>query len=170
MLMTIQKMTNTVSRTLQKIEMLLGCTCLGLLLGLMLFNAAGRYLFDFPVVWSDEMNGFFFVWMGFLSTAYVMGEDNHMRVTGLVEMLPRRVQYIIRTIMNVIMVIVFIYYIPGFIKLMSRVTFSGLLRIPLKYVYSILPICFVLLIIHVINNIVNDTCNEMAASRGAKEA
>ena len=170
MLMTIQKMTNTVSRTLQKIEMLLGCTCLGLLLGLMLFNAAGRYLFDFPVVWSDEMNGFFFVWMGFLSTAYVMGEDNHMRVTGLVEMLPRRVQYIIRTIMNVIMVIVFIYYIPGFIKLMSRVTFSGLLRIPLKYVYSILPICFVLLIIHVINNIVNDTCNEMAASRGVKEA
>lgn len=170
MLMTIQKMTNTVSRTLQKIEMLLGCTCLGLLLGLMLFNAAGRYLFDFPVVWSDEMNGFFFVWMGFLSTAYVMGEDNHMRVTGLVEMLPRRVQYIVRTIMNVIMVIVFIYYIPGFIKLMGRVTFSGLLRIPLKYVYSILPICFVLLIIHVINNIVNDTCNEMAASRGGKEA
>ena len=170
MLMTIQKMTNTVSRTLQKIEMLLGCTCLGLLLGLMLFNAAGRYLFDFPVVWSDEMNGFFFVWMGFLSTAYVMGEDNHMRVTGLVEMLPRRVQYIIRTIMNVIMVIVFIYYIPGFIKLLGRVTFSGLLRIPLKYVYSILPICFVLLIIHVINNIVNDTCKEMAASRGEKEA
>ena len=167
---SVRRITNAISKTLQKIEMFVGCTCLALLLGVMLFNAAGRYLFDFPVVWSDEMNGFFFVWMGFLSTAYVMGEDNHMRVTGLVDMMPRRVQYILRTIMNVIMIVVFYYYIPGFIKLMGRVTFSGLLRIPLKYVYSILPISFVLLIIHVINNIVNDTCKEIAASRGKKEA
>lgn len=167
---SVRRVTNAISKTLQRIEIFIGCTCLAALLGLMLFNAAARYLFDFPVVWSDEMNGFFFVWMGFLSTAYVMGEDNHMRVTGLVEMLPRRVQYIIRTLMNVIMIAAFVYYIPGFIKLMGRVTFSGLLRIPLKYVYSILPISFVLLIIHVINNIVNDTCKEMAASRGGKEA
>ena len=167
---SIRRVTNAVSKLLQRIEMFVGCTCLALLLGLMLFNAAGRYLFDFPVVWSDEMNGFFFVWMGFLSTAYVMGEDNHMRVTGLVDMMPRRVKYVLRTIMNVIMIAVFAYYIPGFIKLMGRVTFSGLLRLPLKYVYSILPICFVLMIIHIINNIVNDTCNEIAASRGGKEA
>ena len=167
---SVRRITNAISKTLQKIEMFVGCTCLALLLGLMLFNAAGRYLFDFPVVWSDEMNGFFFVWMGFLSTAYVMGEDNHMRVTGLVDMMPRRVKYVLRTIMNVIMIAVFAYYIPGFIKLMGRVTFSGLMRLPLKYVYSILPICFVLLIIHIINNIVNDTCKELAASRSGKEA
>lgn len=167
---SVRRITNAISKLLQRIEMFVGCTCLALLLGLMLFNAAGRYLFDFPVVWSDEMNGFFFVWMGFLSTAYVMGEDNHMRVTGLVDMMPRRVQYILRTLMNVIMIAVFVYYIPGFIKLMGRVTFSGLLRLPLKYVYSILPISFVLMIIHIINNIVNDTCKEIAASRGGKEA
>jgi TRAP-type C4-dicarboxylate transport system permease small subunit len=167
---SVRRITNAISKLLQRIEMFVGCTCLALLLGLMLFNAAGRYLFDFPVVWSDEMNGFFFVWMGFLSTAYVMGEDNHMRVTGLVDMMPRRVKYVLRTIMNVIMIAVFAYYIPGFIKLMGRVTFSGLLRLPLKYVYSILPICFVLMIIHIINNIVNDICNEIAASRGGKEA
>ena len=167
---SVRRITNAISKLLQRIEMFVGCTCLALLLGLMLFNAAGRYLFDFPVVWSDEMNGFFFVWMGFLSTAYVMGEDNHMRVTGLVDMMPRRVKYVLRTIMNVIMIAVFAYYIPGFIKLMGRVTFSGLLRLPLKYVYSILPISFVLMIIHIINNIVNDTCKEIAASRGGKEA
>lgn len=167
---SVRRITNAISRTLQKVEMFIGCTCLTLLLGLMLFNAAGRYLFDFPVVWSDEMNGFFFVWMSFLSCCYVMGEDKHMRVSGLVDMLPRRAKYVIRTLMNVLMIAVFIYYIPGFFKLMGRVTFSGLLRIPLKYVYAILPISFVLMIVHIINNIVNDTCSEMAASRGGKEA
>lgn len=166
---SVRRVTNTVSRALQKLEMLVGCICLTLMLGLMLFNAIARYLFDFPVVWSDEMNNFFFVWLGFLSCAYIMGQDSHMRVTGLVSMLPGRMQYVLRTVMNVLMIVMFLYYIPGFIRLMGRVTFSGLLRIPLKYVYAILPVSFALMSFHALNNIVNDTCDELAASRGTKE-
>ena len=120
---TIRRVSNAVSRFLQRIEMLVGCICLALMLALMLTNAIARYLFDFPIVWSDELNNFFFVWLGFMACA-----------------------------------------------LMKRVTFSGLLRIPLKYVYSILPISFVLMIVHIVNNIINDTCGELAASRGEKEA
>ena len=91
-----------------------------------------------------------------------------MAVTGLVGMLPRRARYVIKTCMNVVMIVVLLCYIPGFITLMGRVTLSGLLRLPLKYVYSILPISFGLMSFHVLNNIVNDTCEEMAA-RGKKE-
>ena len=167
---SVRRVTNAVSRALQKAEMLVGCVCLALMLGLMLFNAIARYLFDFPVVWSDEMNNFFFIWLGFMACAYIMGQDGHMRVTGLVGLLPRRAQYVIRTVMNVIMIVMLLYYIPGFIRLMGRVTFSGLLRIPLKYVYAILPVSFVLMSFHVLNNIVNDTCKEIAASRGGREA
>lgn len=166
---SVRRVTNAISRTLQKVEMLIGCVCLALMLGLMLFNAIARYLFDFPVVWSDEMNNFFFVWLGFMACAYIMGQDSHMAVTGLVGMLPRRARYVIKTCMNVIMIVVLLCYIPGFITLMGRVTLSGLLRLPLKYVYSILPISFGLMSFHVLNNIVNDTCEEMAA-RGKKEA
>ncbi|HIS94376.1 MAG TPA: TRAP transporter small permease [Candidatus Ventricola gallistercoris] len=165
---SVRRVTNAISRTLQKVEMLIGCVCLALMLGLMLFNAIARYLFDFPVVWSDEMNNFFFVWLGFMACAYIMGQDSHMAVTGLVGMLPRRARYVIKTCMNVVMIVVLLCYIPGFITLMGRVTLSGLLRLPLKYVYSILPISFGLMSFHVLNNIVNDTCEEMAA-RGKKE-
>ena len=105
-----------------------------------------------------------------MACAYIMGNDSHMSVTGLVGLLPRRSKYIVKTLMNVIMVVVLAVYVPGFFTLMKRVTFSGLLRIPLKYVYSILPISFVLMIVHIVNNIINDTCGELAASRGEKEA
>lgn len=165
---SLRRVTNAISRTLQRVEMFVGCVCLALMLGLMLFNAAARYLFDFPVVWSDEMNNFFFVWLGFMACAYIMAQDGHMRVTGVVGMLPRRVQYVLRTLMNVIMVFTLLYYIPGFFTLMKRVTFSGLLRIPLKYVYAILPISFGLMSVHIVNNIVCDTCEEMAAHRGER--
>ena len=167
---TIRRVSNAVSRFLQRIEMLVGCICLALMLALMLTNAIARYLFDFPIVWSDELNNFFFVWLGFMACAYIMGNDSHMSVTGLVGLLPRRSKYIVKTLMNVIMVVVLAVYVPGFFTLMKRVTFYGLLRIPLKYVYSILPISFVLMIVHIVNNIINDTCGELAASRGEKEA
>lgn len=167
---TVRRVSNAISRVLQRIEMFIGCICLALMLGLMLTNAIARYLFDFPIVWSDELNNFFFVWLGFMACAYIMGNDSHMSVTGLVSLLPRRSKYVVKTLMNIIMVVVLVTYIPGFFTLMKRVTFSGLLRIPLKYVYAILPISFVLMSFHVINNIINDTCNEIAASRGEKEA
>lgn len=166
---SVRRVTNAISRALQKLEMLVGCVCLALMLGLMLFNAIARYLFDFPVVWSDEMNNFFFVWLGFMACAYIMGQDGHMRVTGLICKMPRRAQYVLKTVMNAIMIVVFLCYIPGFVRLMGRVTLSGLLRIPLKYVYSILPVSFGLMSFHVLNNMVNDTCEEMTASRGGKE-
>lgn len=167
---TVRRVSNAISRVLQRIEMFVGCICLALMLGLMLTNAIARYLFDFPIVWSDELNNFFFVWLGFMACAYIMGNDSHMSVTGLVSLLPRRSKYVVKTLMNIIMVVVLVAYIPGFFTLMKRVTFSGLLRIPLKYVYAILPISFVLMSFHVINNIIKDTCNEIAASCGEKEA
>lgn len=166
---SVRRITNAINKTLQKIEMFIGCVCLASILFLMLFNAAARYLFDFPVIWSDEMNNFLFVWLGFLASAYIMGDDGHMAVTGLVDKLPRRGRYIVRTLVNIIMIVVLLYFIPGFFTLMKRVTFSGLMRLPLKYVYAILPISFGLMSFHIFNTIVNDTCNEIAASKGGEE-
>ena len=91
---TIRRISNAVSRVLQRVEMFVGCSCLALMLALMLTNAIARYLFDFPIVWSDELNNFFFVWLGFMACAYIMGNDSHMSVTGLVSLLPRRSKYI----------------------------------------------------------------------------
>ena len=55
---TIRRISNAVSRVLQRVEMFVGCSCLALMLALMLTNAIARYLFDFPIVWSDELNNF----------------------------------------------------------------------------------------------------------------
>lgn len=167
---SIQKVTNTISRLLQRAELLIGSVMIVCLLVLMLTNAVARYIFDFPIIWSDEVNNFLFIWIGFLSCAYIMGEDKHMRVTAIVERLPQRVQAVIRIIMDVIMIVVFLYYLPPFFKLMGKVTYSGLLRLPLKYIYAILPLSFSLMAIHIVNNIVNELCALMQAGGRGKGA
>ena len=111
-----------------------------------------------------------FIWIGFLSCAYIMGEDKHMRVTAIVEQLPQRVRAVIRIVMDVIMIVVFLYDLPPFFKLMGKVTYSGLLRLPLKYIYAILPLSFSLMAIHIVNNIVNELCALMQTDGRGKGA
>ena len=154
-----------ISRTLQKVEVFVGSACLILLFALMVINAAARYLFDFPIIWSDEMNNFFFIWIGFLSCAYVMGNDGHIRITALVNALPSLAKYVITTLTNLIMLGMFIVFIPPLFRLLGRVTFSGLLRIPLKFIYVIMPVSFILMCLHILNNIVQNTAAQFFAPR-----
>ncbi len=156
-----------ISKALQTAEMIVGSLCLCALLTLMLFNAAARYLFDFPVIWSDEMNNFFFIWIGFLSCAYIMGNDGHMRVTAVLAFLPARVKYIVNTFTNLVMLVVFVYYIPSLIRLLDKVTMSGLLRIPLKYIYLVMPLSFGLMCVHIINNMLQNTLEQVKSRRQA---
>lgn len=141
-----------VSTTFQKIELLIGTFALFSLLTIMLLNAGGRYLFKLPILWADEVNNYLFVWFGFLGCAYIMGNDEHMRVTAITDMLPKTFKFVMSQVMNLIMLFMFAVYVKATIGLLEKVTYSGLLRIPLKLVYFILPLSFALMCFHIINN------------------
>lgn len=144
---------NRISRTLQKIEMILGCLCLFALLTVMLINVLMRYVLALPLFWADEVNNFLFVWFGLLGVAYIMGNNAHLRVTALVDALPRTVKKVSFYLTNLVMLVMFGIFIEAAVRLLSIVTFSGLLRIPLKYIYLILPLSFGLMCFHIINNV-----------------
>ncbi len=158
------RISGQISRILQKIETFIGTACLIALFTLMIVNAGARYLFDFPIIWSDEMNNFLFIWIGFLSCAYIMGNDGHMRITVLLHALSPSARYIITTVTNCIMIVVFAVFIPSLFQLLGKVTYSGLLRIPLKYVYFIMPLSFILMILHIVNNVLQNTLAQISSA------
>ncbi len=162
---TICRISSRISGVLQKIEVFIGSACLIALFTLMVVNAAARYLFDFPIIWSDEMNNFLFVWIGFLSCAYIMGNDGHIRITALTDALPPLARYILQTTTNIIMIVMFTIFIPYLFRLLGRVTFSGLLRIPLKFIYVIMPVSFILMCLHIVNNILQNTLRQFLSSQ-----
>lgn len=145
-----------VNKALQKIEIFLGCVSLGLLFTVMIVNAALRYLFHSGLNWSDELNGFLFVWFGFLAAAYAMSTSSHLNITAIIHYLPRAVQFIIRSIMDLIMIAMFLCYVPPLLDLMKTLPISNVMRIPLEYVYVILPVSFVLMCFHILCNLVQD--------------
>ncbi len=152
---------------LKQAEKAAGCLCLGILFVVMISNAALRYCLRTGIDWSDELNQFLFVWMGFLAASYTMSDDKHLNVTAFVGFLPKIVQYVLKQIMNVLMLVFFVMYIPALLELLGQLAISNVMRIPLKYVYAVLPISFALMSYHIVCNMISDT---MHMVQGRKEA
>ena len=145
------------SSALQKCELFAGTACLFTLFVLMVSNAMGRYVLAKPILWADELNNYLFVWVGFLGAAYVMGSDRHLSFTAILNLLPPTGRYIVVQITNIIFIGACLLFMEPLSRVLRTVSFSGLMRIPLIYVYFVLPLSFGLMCFHCINNIVQNT-------------
>ncbi|MDR1179286.1 MAG: TRAP transporter small permease subunit [Spirochaetales bacterium] len=151
------RISETISRIVQKIEVFIGVSCLFLLFVLMIANTFGRYLLAMPIFWADELNNFLFVWVGFLGAAYIMGNDGHIRVTAIFGVLSRSGRFCVLQISNLIFLFMCAIFMEPCYRLLRAVTFSGIMRIPLEYIYIIIPLSFGFMGLHIINNMFQTT-------------
>lgn len=157
-----------VNEKLKQAEKACGCICLGVLFVVMIANAALRYCLRSGFNWSDELNQFLFVWLGFLAAAYTMGQDAHLNVTAFTGFMPKTVQFVLKQIMSVIMLVFFVIYLPALMELLGQLAISNVMRLPLKYVYGVLPISFALMCYHIVCNIISDTMKFVQNRKGEK--
>jgi tripartite ATP-independent transporter DctM subunit len=54
----------------------------------LLAGVVSRYVFDHPLVWSDELASILFLWLAMLGAAIALRRNEHMRMTAVVGMLP----------------------------------------------------------------------------------
>ncbi len=47
-------------------------------------GVVSRYVFDSPLIWTDELAAFLFLWLAMLGTVVALRNDGHMRLTTLV--------------------------------------------------------------------------------------
>ena len=166
----VYKCMSGINRALQKAEKALGCVSLAVLFFTMITNAILRYVFSSGLNWSDELNGFLFVWFGFLAAAYATSTRAHLNVTALVNAMPKVVQYILKMLMNLIVIVMYLLYMTPLSNLMKTLPISNVMRLPLKYIYVILPVCFGLMVYHLLFNMVEDTVEFVEGNRkGAVE-
>ena len=158
-----------VNAALQKVEKFLGSISLAVLFVVMVVNASLRYLFQSGLDWSDELNGFLFVWFGFLAAAYAMSTDSHLRITAFINLFPKVVQYALRMVMNFIMIVMFLLYMKPLQSLMRTLPISNVMRWPMKYVYLILPVAFGVMCFHILFNMLEDTLVLLRGSREKRE-
>ncbi|WP_319529937.1 TRAP transporter small permease [uncultured Cohaesibacter sp.] len=110
-----------------------------------------RYIFGFSFEWSEELARFLFVWVVFLGSALIMGEDGHLAV----ELLPRLLNgtkpgFLLNLFINACgYVFILLLIVQGW-KMTETMTFqtSPGLNISMSYVYVIMPVSGVLMLMY----------------------
>ncbi|EPX85105.1 TRAP transporter small permease [Salipiger mucosus] len=104
-----------------------GAVLCGLLLlvftGLVLYSVVMRYLFTAPPMWGEELPKLLFVWMIFLGAGFAYFGGLNIRMTALIDLVPRGPRRVIEIAMHltvVAMLLGVLWYSVPIIKLTSR--------------------------------------------------
>lgn len=131
---------------------------IGLLIILSIVTALGvifRYFLNQPLIWTEELARFVFIWMIAVSVGYCATKHKHIKIEMFVNMMPQRAHKIVDIIMTFLPLVTFIYLIPSAFKFMiaqNRIRSTALL-LPFSYVYAAATVGSILLVIHLLYNL-----------------
>lgn len=124
------------------------------------YQIVTRFIFNSPSTISEELLTYTFAWMAMFASALVFGKRDHMRMSFLVDKLPASKRKILELVIEALVVafavIVLIY--GGFtIMGLTMTQKTASLGIMMGVVYSVVPICGILIAIYGVLNII-DLC------------
>lgn len=93
--------------------------------GLVLYSITARYFFSAPPMWGEDIPKLLFVWMSFIGAGFAYLFGFNIRMTGLIERVPRQPRRVIEFLMHltiVAMLCVILWYSLPILKLSSRHT------------------------------------------------
>lgn len=128
---------------------------IGLLIILSIDTALGvifRYFLNKPLIWTEELARFVFIWMIAVGVGYCITKHKHIKIEMFVNMMPAKLHKIIDIIMSFLPLITFIYLIPSAYKFMikqGRIRSTALL-LPFSYVYAAVFVGSILIVIHLL--------------------
>ena len=117
-----------------------------------------RYLFNFPLAWSEEVSRYAFVWLSFLGAELCLRVNIHAAVDLLVKTLPPRVQCVVWRVGQTLVAIFLIALLISGIHI-ARVAHnqsSPALGIPMSFVYSAVPVGAALMLLELLIQVRRD--------------
>ncbi len=134
------------------IERALGISCSVAMMLCLILQTITRYVFGKPMTWTEELSVIFFIWSIYFGSVVAVSRGQHLRVELLISSLKPAAQLVMTIFSNTVFSAVMIYLtfgINGIIKNLAKFNaLTAILRIPKEYIYIALPVCFVLLAVH----------------------
>lgn len=121
---------------------------------LVLMQVIMRYLFNNPLIWSEEVARFLFIWQVWIGIAYATRRRSHLRITMVRDRLPGKVKIALELVVVVVWFGFGLFLAFKGFDMCGRVARLGqqsaALRIPMQYVYAGIPVGALLMDIHLV--------------------
>lgn len=145
---------------LQRLDMTETLLCellLAAFVTLLFAQILARQLFGYSIAWSEELSTSMFVWFAYLGAVVAARMSAHNRVSFHFRWLPRAVGKAMLALSDLLWVVFNLYFAwlawDFIFNHMNRFWKSQTLGVPMKWLYLILPIAFVLMAVRVLVNL-----------------
>lgn len=107
------KTLNSICRKIADIERLICCVLLVLMLSVCFISVIMRYVFNSPLVWSEEIILTCLIWFGFFCISVGVQNDSHIAIEGFYHILPKQGKFfldLVRHILILVIAVLMIYF------------------------------------------------------------
>ena len=126
---------------------------------LVLWQVIARYILNSPSSFSEALTRYLFVWLVLVTSTYAFGCREHMRIEVLLSSMSEHIRKYVNIGIEIV-TIIFSACIMTFggsvITRMQMVQTDSSLHIPMGVIYSIIPVCGVIIIFYCICNIMDE--------------
>lgn len=134
---------------LNDIETLVCEWLLALFVVLLFAQIVSRQVFNHSIAWSEELSTYMFVWFAYLGAVVAAKMSAHNRVTVHMQFLPKWLSTTLLTVADLLWVAFNLYFVwlsYDFVFHRMNVFWKAqTLGVPMKYIYMILPVAFLLM-------------------------
>ena len=131
-----------------------------LLTSVLLISLAAGVLFrtlKSPLFWSDELAIFCLIWITFIGGSMGLKQNASPSITILTDLLPKKAKKVVLVISNLLLLAFVSYLLYLAFKWINMpnimIQTSTAMNMPKLYFYLSIPVSFVFMVIHVLNNV-----------------
>ncbi|MDO5388786.1 MAG: TRAP transporter small permease [Clostridia bacterium] len=130
---------------------------------LVTYQVIARYFFQSPSSVTEALTRYAFVWLIIISATYIFGQREHININVVKDKLPFGAQKVVNILIECVTIVfaLLVMVYGGFvISKMNMLQFDSILGIPTGTIYSIIPICGVVIVFYSIYNIALEIKNK----------
>lgn len=129
---------------------------------LVLWQVIARYVLNNPSTFSEALTRYMFVWLVLVTSTYAFGTREHMCISVFKNKLKDKSKAVVNILIEAITLIFaagILVYGGTNISSLQMVQLDSSLHIPMGVIYSIIPICGIVIIFYCICNILTEVDN-----------
>lgn len=143
-------MLGKVTHTIEHVVNVVSIVLFSLIFGVMLLQIFFRYVLNSPLVWTEELCRYMFIWICFLGWTIALRRKSHIRISFVLERLPLLLQKIVLVLFH-LLILFFLVQLTRFGVAMTMRSFSVptiTLFFSWAYVYLAVPVSAVIMILY----------------------
>lgn len=101
-----------------------------LMISIIFIQVILRYVFDYPIMWAEQISRFFFLWLMYLACSFSVLYKRNIKVDYLTQYLPKNLRLFLETVVDIVLLLFLIFILDKSWEISIKYMDKGVQTIP----------------------------------------